>query len=227
MKTLACTALLVLAVSAAGAGPNGTAPRTSASRYPAHAEAKNVSVGAALLTKNQVRDKFASDINECCIVVEFAVYPNATQTISVSLNDFTLRVSGTDAAAKPSSAKLAAVTLQQIARTQRTVALSPTVGVGYGTGPAFDPVTGLPRGGVTTVAGVGVGVGNSGTRPGASDQDRQAMEIELSEKGLPEGKFSTPVAGYLYFEFSPKQKKVTYQLEYAPQGSKVVLSLPR
>ena len=51
------------------------------------------------------------------------------------------------------------------------------------------------------------------------------MELELSEKGLPEGTASAPVAGHLYFPIARK-KNVRYQLEYTMDGEKIVLSLP-
>ncbi len=50
------------------------------------------------------------------------------------------------------------------------------------------------------------------------------MELELGEKGLPQGNTAAPVAGYLYFSL-PKKKNVKYQLEYNLNGNKVVLPL--
>jgi len=48
---------------------------------------------------------------------------------------------------------------------------------------------------------VGVGVGKSGgpPDPGVTDRDRAAMQQELEDKSLPEGKATSAVAGYLYF----------------------------
>ena len=104
-----------------------------------------------------------------------------------------------------------------------------TTSVGYETGTYTDPYTGQRRraGGVTTSAGVGVGVGvgGSGSQSGSTEADRKAMEIELKEKGLPEGKASAPVAGHLYFPISNK-KNAKYQLEYMLNGEKVTLLLP-
>jgi hypothetical protein len=80
-------------------------------------------------------------------------------------------------------------------------------------------------GGVYTSTGVSVGFGSPGTQPGSTEADRTAMEMELSEKGLPEGTASAPVAGHLYFPIA-KKKNVKYQLEYTGDGKKVVLPLP-
>lgn len=84
--------------------------------------------------------------------------------------------------------------------------LYPSAGIGYESGPrVYDPVTGTPRGGgLSTSAGVGVGVGPS--QSGAGEQDRTTMELELSEKGLPETKASKPLSGYLYFPVTSKKK---------------------
>jgi hypothetical protein len=76
-----------------------------------------------------------------------------------------------------------------------------------------------------TSAGVGVGVGGQRPpQPGSTEADRRTMELELSEKGLPEGNTASPVSGYLYFTV-PKKKNVKYQLEYMLNGNKVVLPL--
>lgn len=225
MRRAACFALaLVLAGLAAAEGPKGTVPRSAASRYPAHATRDGVAVGAALLVPEQVKRAFASDLNRCCVVVEVAVYPEQGKPLDVTLDDFTLRIAGTEVAAKPSSARLLAATLQK-APAEREVTISPHVGIGYESGPrVYDPVTGERRGGgVRTSAGVGVGVGES--RPASTDRDCDTMELELSEKGLPEGMAAAAVAGYLYFNFPSKRKNAAYHLEYTLRGSKLSLRL--
>ena len=216
------TALIVIVVCAAVAGPKGTVPRGDASRYPAHA----TQVGALLLPPEQIKNIFVSDLGRCCVVVEVALYPEDRGPLEVSLGDFALRLAGADTATKPSSAKVVAASLQKANASDRVVTISPQVGIGYESGrPYYDPVTGERRGGgVRTSAGVGVGVGQ--TPPAASTtRDRDVMELELGEKGLPEGDASAPVAGYLYFAIAPKKKVSTYQLEYLLRGSKVVLRL--
>ena len=51
------------------------------------------------------------------------------------------------------------------------------------------------------------------------------MELELTEKALPEGTVLAPVAGYLYFSISQDNKKASYELEYTLGGQKVLLKL--
>ncbi len=217
---------LAWAASLVAGGPKGTVPRSAADRYPAHTARDGVGIGAALLTPDQVRHTFASDVNRCCRVVEVAFYPQKNKPVDLSLDDFWLRLTGTDIAAKPSSAKVLAATLQRKAESQRDVTVSPSFGIGYESGTRYDPVTGARRGGgVYTQAGVGVGTGSPGPQPASTDRDRNTMELELSEKGLPEGTASAPVAGYLYFRLSSK-KNTAHQLEYTLNGNKVVLPLP-
>src|SRR5215831_17842591 len=215
MKSATCLAAsLFLATSLVASSPKGTVPRSSAWRYPSHAEFDGASVGAVLLTAQEVQRTFASDLNRCCLVVEVALYPKGNKPLEVSWGDFTIRLAGTDTAAKPASAQLLAAVLQKKAQSDRDVVVSPSVEVGYGSGDYYDPATGRRSGGgVYTGAGVGVGVGGRGNGPGSTGRDRDVMQMELTEKGLPEGSAAKPVAGYLYFQL-PLKKKAAHQLEY-------------
>lgn len=217
--------VICLMMVLAWASPKGTAPRSTASDYPAHAQQDGASIGGKLLTTAEVRKTFVSDLNQCCVVIELAVFPKSGQNLAVSLDDVTLRVAGTETAARPSSATVISAALQKDARQQRDITVMPTVTVGYETGTGYDPVTGTGRGsGVYTGAGVGVGVGQRGNQTGASDKDRAVMETELNEKGLPEGDAAHPVAGYLYFQI-PKSKNAKYELQYKLNGNTVHLNL--
>jgi len=208
-------------------GPKGTEPRPAATGYPAHTEINGMAVGASLLTADQARRHFVSDVNRCCLVVEVAFYPAKDKPLNVSLNDFVLRVKDSDIAAKPSTAKVIAAGLQKKARSDRDVTVYPSYGVTYQSGRTYDPVTGTTQGsGVTQTTGVMVGIGNPGPNAASTDKDRSAMEAELSEKGLPEGTTSAPVAGYVYFPISSKKKNAVHQLEYKLGEEKVVLALP-
>ncbi|HEY6348477.1 MAG TPA: hypothetical protein VI636_03605 [Candidatus Angelobacter sp.] len=232
LKTLLIAGLM-FAVSVYADAPRGTVPRAAADSYPAHVVRDGVSVGAVLLTAEQARKAFASDVDRCCLVVEVAVYPQKDSPVNISWGDFVLRVSSTDIASRPSSPEVLAARLQKKSAPPSTgshdVVLYPTAGVGYESG-GYDPVTGQRRpGGVVTSGGVGVGIGGSQppSEPGSTDRDRRTMELELTEKGLPEGHASAPVSGYLYFSLlDKKDKKATHQLEYTLNGEKVVLALP-
>jgi len=218
---LACFAVFAFAT------PKGTVARSTALKYPAHAEQDGVAMGAVRLTSEEARKDFVSDVNHCCLVVEVALYPQKGQNLEVSLNDFSLRTIGTDSAVKAASATLISGTLQKKPAASRDVVVSPSVGVGYESGVVYDPMTGQPRhgGGVYTQTGVGVGIGSSGGQGGGTDADRKVMEAELDEKGLLEGAVAAPVAGYLYFPLAKKTKNAHYELEYMLNGNKVVLRL--
>jgi hypothetical protein len=226
MKTLSAFALFC-AGTLAMASSIGTVPRSAATQYPAHATNDQVAIGASKLNEQEVRKTFTSNLNRCCIVVELAIFPAKDHPANISLGDFSLRTLNTENAVRPSGAKVVASSLQHKAGSDRDVTVSASVGVGYESGTYTDPYTGRRQhaSGVYTSTGVGVGVGGPGTQPGSTEADRTAMETELSEKGLPEGTTSAPVAGYLYFPIA-KKKNVKYQLEYVVDGKKVVLPLP-
>lgn len=230
MKRLIITGMLC-AVAVAFDAPKGTVPRETADKYPAHAEQSGVAIGAKLLTADQARHAFTTDVNRCCLVVEVALFPAKDDSLQISLNAFMLRVVGAEDATRPSSAEVLAGKLQRQAEGPppgpHDVTVSPTVGIGYESG-GIDPVTGQRRpGGVVTSTGVGVGIGGPAPppRPGSTDADRRAMAQELNEKALPEGKATAPIAGYVYFALDRK-KKLTYQLEYTLNGEKVIVPLP-
>ncbi len=217
-------ALAVLTLPLAAGTPKGTVPREAAWKYAAHAEAGGASIGAVLLKPQDVHKAFSTDLTRCCVVVEVALYPAKDTPVDVSAGDFVLRLAGTDTAAKPSGARLLAAQLQKKNQAAHDVGLSPGGHIGYESG--IDPMTGQRVHGISTGVGMGVGVGSGpGASPASTDRDRGVMELELSEKGLPEGAAAAPVAGYLYFSLSKNNKKGLHQLEYTLNGQKVSLKL--
>jgi hypothetical protein len=223
VSKIICSFAILLFASAVVAGPKGTVPRPSAAQYPLHAEGDGVHLGAKLLSREEARKTFVSDVNRCCIVVEIALYPNQGTSLNISLNDFALRQKNAESAIKPSSPGIVASSIQQKAEHDRDVTVSTSTGVGYESGTVDDPNTGAPHrtSGVYTQAGVGVAIGDS-NGPGVSNKDRDVMETELTEKGLSEGVTTKAVAGYVYFPVQPK-KKGDYQLEYVVEEKKLVV----
>jgi hypothetical protein len=206
-------------------GRRGTAPRSSADKYHAHATNDGVGIGAELLTRKEVSQEFAAGLNRCCLVVQVAVYPKKDEPLDVSLDDFALIVGETDIPVRPQSAMVISAKLEKQG-SKGGVVTSESVGIGYESGTYNDPVTGQPVHvrGITTSAGAGVGVGDA-VPPAVAEHDREVIERELSEKGLPEAKVAIPVSGYLYFSV-PKQKKDTkYRLEYVVKGETLKLQL--
>ena len=211
--------------------PPGTAPRSAATDYAAHAVQENIQIGASLLKKKDLRKIFVTNVDICCVVVEVAVYPQKDSSVKISAANFTLREAGSDLATRTSSAKDVAASLQlgsKEAYRPHGPVVTQTTDIGYGrtTGNAPNVPGDPPRNGVyqRPSAGIGVGLGKetSGSSAGGAGT-QQAMETELSQKALPEGDSDKPVAGYLYF-FIPKKNK-GYELVYTVGEKKVVLAL--
>jgi len=57
--------------------------------------------------------------------------------------------------------------------------------------------------------------------PGGLPGDRELLQRELTERGLPTGKFDHPVAGYVYFSRTEVKKDANgaYPLEYLGDDS--------
>ncbi len=228
-RALAVAVLSGFAIMAAAGSREGIAPRSAPSDYAVQKQAGSLTVAAARLSNEQVKNSFSADVQRGYIVVEVGVFPGQS-AVDLRRDDFLLRSAGKNGAdvVRPASARTVAGVLQKKnkqAGAPGGIDIYPTAGVGYSTG-SRDPFGNRYPGGWTTEAGVGVGVGGNGPAPASTDADRRTMETELSDKILPEGEQNKPVAGYLYFPIASKEK-ATYQLEYkAPDGSKVVLPLP-
>ena len=207
------------------AGRTATAPRSSAEKYHSHATNDGVSIGAELLTRKEVSQEFAARLNNCCRVVQVAVYPKKDAPLDLSLDDFALFVGETDIPVRPQSATVISAKLEK-QRSKGSVATSENVGIGYESGTYIDPVTGQPVHvrGTTTSAGAGVAVGDA-VPPAVAERDREVIERELSEKGLPEAKVAIPVSGYLYFSARKQKKDTKYRLEYVVKGETLTLQL--
>lgn len=102
-KTLIAFSILCVAAPLL-AGPKGTVPRNTANQYPVHAQSDGITIGAKLLTRDEARKQFVSDVNRCCTVMEIAIYPDKGKSIDVSLNDLTLRTKDGETATKASPA---------------------------------------------------------------------------------------------------------------------------
>ena len=221
--------LIVLPFSAQDSGQSqerheGTAPRASAAKYRSHAEKDGFSLGAELLPKSQASKAFAADVNSCCLVVQVAVYPEKGGTVDLSLFDFSLVEVKTDNAIRPESPTTVAARLEEKKNPAHGVDVVTSGSVGYESGTYIDPVTGQPVHvrGVSTSAGAGVSNGNS-VPAEIAEHDREMIERELYDKGLPEGKASVPVAGYLYFALPSVRKNAKYQLVYSGRSEPLIL----
>jgi hypothetical protein len=196
--------------SVAAAGPKGIVPRTSADRYPTHALNDGTEVGAALLRPSEIRRALSFDVSGSCLVIEVALYPQKDKERNVSLADFSLHLAGTDTVVKPSRATAIAAKLPLQSVSSGEVVVTPSA----------EAVVGPHS--LHTEAEVAVD-GLSGVPNPVSERDRAVAEAQLTDKGLPEGKVSSAVAGYLYFSIVPKKNQAVLQLDYEQNGTKVVL----
>lgn len=260
-KTFCCwtvwiAAAALVAVMPLCADEKGVRARPSPADYPARSNAPALQLAAELLSADQVRNTFATDLNRGFLVIEVGVFP--ANGWDLRLSDFSLRI-GSDKFVRPVAASTIASILQSknLGRHKQggagrsggagpaDLVVYPSATIGYESGGAvYDPVTGRRRtgGGWVTGAGVGVGMGGPGQQPsngggnplpppGASDADRRVMATELEDKALPEGEARGPVAGYLYFPLPEARKggpdpKKAYELTYQTGDVKLRLNVP-
>lgn len=231
---MSCCALLPFLLLAADV--QGIRPRAAADSYPAQATASaGLKLGAEVLGLQEVRNTFATDLNRGYLVVEVGLFPADGKPWDVTLSDFSLRI-GSDKMVRAVSGRTIASILQQ-KRTRKgqhqqqgpaDVTIYPSATIGYETAGGLDNRVDPDRrdrrrgGGWYGGGGVGVGVGGASAGPpmdpSVKDANRSTMELELTEKGLPEGEVSRPTAGYLYFPLADAKasSKVAYELQYQP-----------
>jgi hypothetical protein len=211
---------------------HGTIPRSVATDYAAHASQDNMQIGASLLTHKELKKIFATDVNQCCLVVEVAFYPSKDNFVKISLDDFMLREPGMELGARPSSPDVLAARLEiQPVRPDSEHRPGVTSGsdIGYERTTQQNGPERTSSGGVVQRSHVGIGVpiGGGGSKlpeGRTAEGNHRAIEAELREKGLPETSSWEPVSGYLYFSV-PKKSKGGYELVYMAGEKKIVLPL--
>jgi hypothetical protein len=224
MKRLLRFALIgLLLAGASGMAQTGVRPRSQPSDYPASGRHTEFSIGAAQLSDTEVQRAFATGLNHGYVVVEVGVFPAGGTAVEITPDDFALRIADSKTVLRPVRPQTIAANLQKNPPTQRDITINPVASIGYESG-SRDVYGNRYPGGTTTAVGVGVGIG--GSRPASTAADRQVMETELKDKELRDGRTEKPVAGYLYFPRTTRQK-VVYQLEYKDVRLKLPPSPPR
>jgi hypothetical protein len=229
-----CLAIALICMSSSIAQTHrGTVARSTATDYAAHASQESVQIGASLLTHKELKKIFATDVNQCCLVVEVAFYPTKDNFVKISLDDFMLREAGIELGTKPSTPDVLSARLEIQPVTpdrEHRPGVSSSSDIGYERTTQQNGPERSTSGGVVQRSSVGIGVpigGGGGSRLPESrnaEGNRRAIEAELTEKALPETTAWEPISGYLYFSV-PKKKKGGYELVYMAGDKKVVLPL--
>jgi hypothetical protein len=229
-----CLAIALICMSSSIAQTHrGTVARSTATDYAAHASQESIQIGASLLTHKELKKIFATDVNQCCLVVEVAFYPTKDNFVKISLDDFMLREAGIELGTKPSTPDVLSARLEIQPVTpdrEHRPGVSSSSDIGYERTTQQNGPERSTSGGVVQRSSVGIGVpigGGGGSRLPESrnaEGNRRAIEAELTEKALPETTAWEPISGYLYFSV-PKKKKGGYELVYMAGDKKVVLPL--
>jgi hypothetical protein len=211
----------------------GVRPRSSAADYAASASAEGVTYGATQLSPTEVKHLFASDITKSYLVFEVACYPTGQADAVVQPRDFLIKTGAKGDYAHPvDGITVASVVQQKTAPREAHPPVTSTGGVGVGVASGTDPVTGRKVHTVYGEADASVAAGGPPLYPpppGSSPVDRDILESPLTSRALPEGQFTVPVAGYLYFPASyvKKHSGNTYEMEYmTDSGRKALISIP-
>lgn len=211
----------------------GVHARATPADYATSRQTGSATYAVSLIPADRVRHLFAVDISKFYLVFEVACYPSPAGTVTLKPADFLLLPASRSDFVHPAEAStIAAVIADENTPKPRSrgseIVTEATIGYESGT----DPYTGRPVHGVYTSGGVGVVNGQNDSpppppRPGASPQDRVSLENQLEDKSLPQGTFTAPVAGFLYFPAdSFKKAKGNYQLEYLSDAAgKIDLTL--
>src|SRR5215831_7461483 len=163
MNTRKCLAIALICVGSSIAQTrSGTVPSPAATDYAAHASQDNIQIGPSLLTHKDLKKVFATDVNECCLVVEVAFYPPKDNFVKISLDGFMLREAGKDLGAEVSTPHALGPLLAfhpPAPDQEHTPGVTTTSGVGYERG-RVDNGNGqtASRGGIVQRQGVGVGI---------------------------------------------------------------------
>jgi hypothetical protein len=210
------------------AGETGIWPRPAAADYPAHQSGAGVTLGALVVPADQVKKLFAVDLNKLgYVVVEMAIYPDAN--VEIAARDFLLRMGSDGSTVRPATAATIAGRLHTKAapppQLPGRVQVHGSETIGYESA----TYGGRRAGGVYTESTVGVGTGEQpmpapAPKSGKKDTDALSVQVDLENQALPEGRFSQPVAGYLYFPATPKKSSLEITW-YGPNGQ-VRLPLP-
>lgn len=215
-------------ISTLACAGDGRAPRASSADYPVRQDTKDATIAAVRVPAEQLNKSFPSDLAKKYIVVEVAIYPKDGANVEIAAKDFSLRL-GETGEAHPDTAEEVAWMWRphNTPRPDTNGNTHVTAETGVIVASGQDPATGRRVNSVGTYEGVGVS--NYPTQPppaSSSRVDADRLETKLDNWALPEGKTTSPIAGYLYFPLPSKKPKGALRLEYERGNSTATLTLP-
>ncbi len=214
------------------AGDQGIRPRPAPEDYPGRQVTDGFTVAAAVLTPDQVKKRFATNLNHGYIVVEVAVFPPKDKDVTVAAKDFMARFGTSPEIGRPVSPQAIAARLGKKDAPPPgdpgKVHVYTEETIGYEHGPSGP--NGRSTSGVYTGTTTGVGVGDPPypppSQPSSSGMDRASIQAELEALALPEQTLTEDTAGYLYFDKPSKGKPSPLRLTYYGRQGKIELRLP-
>ena len=196
VNTRAAMAFSVLALSLCAQD----APRTKASDYPRHITLPSLEIGAEYLVHTVPGPKggyFAGDY----LVVEVAIFPGATNTVSISSGQFTLRINNKTTLVTQASGAVAASIKYPDWEQHRNISAQ--------AGPLIFGPSGAGRfpGDPTQPRPLPSPVPDQTDTAGVKQPDLP-IETAIAQAALPEGLISEQVKGCLFFRFEGKLKSI-------------------
>jgi len=221
-RFVAILAIGAFCLCADDAHSKGVHPRVTPDDYAVKATGTSATYAASLVPTEQAKHLFAFDITGKYLVFEIACFPGENKTVQIDADDFVIKHGdkGELTHSVEGSAVALTIQLQNLPkRPGRNGEVYTEAHVGYESG--RDPVTGQRVNGVYGGGGAGVERGGGPPppnypRPGGMPEDRELLQTQLQERGLPAGKFDHAVAGYLYFPRAAVKKdgSGSYALEH-------------
>jgi hypothetical protein len=185
----------------------GLPPRAAPSDYQAQAKAGSVTI-AAEFKGHSIPTLEGILTTEDFVVVEVGMFGAADARLTLSLNDFTLRINGKKTPA-PSEAVVS------IARSVKD--------------PEWEPVSTDAKGSKTKLNTGGGGGGKDDPPPPPPKMPlelQRAMIQKVQKSAVPQGDRPLPQAGLLFFEYGSQAKNVkTLELIYSGPAGKATLAL--
>lgn len=204
----------------------GVEPRPRASDYPATAQTEAARFGAEYLVRSVSAQNQTFLVNDY-LVVEVAVYPEGGRRFPLAAGHFTLRVNGKKTALLPQTPGMVAASLKYPDWERRTELV---LGGGVGdTGVVFgrrDPVERFPGDPRPRQSRLPTPPRVPTAAPEAEKEPTPPPEELVIQAALPEGEIRGPVAGYLYFAYKEKPRKIRkLELLYSGPAGDCVLRL--